>query len=207
MHIELIELLRCTNSHEDAHLVAVFHRVENRDVIDATLGCPVCGASFQLRNGVALFGSSQKSSSEVLIRGEPAADLAVRLAAFLDLTSLGLTVALAETWGQSFGELTAIARPRLFGLTRRAEVDDQAGAAWLQVDVAIPLASNSLDGIALDGDFADAGTISEAHRVLRPGRRLVAPASSTLSDGFRELARDVTHVVAERMPELVRLSR
>jgi uncharacterized protein YbaR (Trm112 family) len=208
MHIELIDLLRCTHKHPDTHLVAVFHRIENRDVIHATLGCPVCGASFPLRNGVAMFASEsgKVAAGKIAARlGGP--DAAVRLAAYLDLTSPGLVVVIAETWDAALPELMAMAQPRLFGLTRDFEVADPAAAAWLQVASVIPLASHSVDGIALGREFADPPMISEAHRVLRPGRRLVAPAQSVLSEGFRELARDEAHVVAERMPELIRLSR
>lgn len=208
MHIELIDLLRCTRKHEETHLVAVFHRVVNRDVIDATLGCPVCGASYPLRNGVAMFGSeSGKVGAGKVTPRADGGDVAVRLAAYLDLMSPSLVVMIAETWDAAVPGLTSIAQPRIFGLTRALEVADPGAAAWLQVAAVIPLASHSVDGIALGSDFADPGMLAEAHRVLRPGRRLVAPADSVLSAGFRELARDEAHVVAERMPELIRLSR
>jgi uncharacterized protein YbaR (Trm112 family) len=206
MHIELIDLLRCPNKHDDSHLVAVFHRVENRDVIDATLGCPVCGAQFALRGGVALFGVPPGDSQSGGI-AEEYPDSALRLAAYLDLISPGLTIVIAKRWSNALPELAIIAHPRVFGLTRRNEVKTTENAAWLQITDAIPLASNSVDGIALDEDFAQSGIISEAERVLRPGRRIVVPADTKLPNGFREIARDASWVVAERMPELIRLSR
>ena len=36
-------------------LVAALNRVEGRHVIDAKLGCPVCGAAFFIRDEVAIF--------------------------------------------------------------------------------------------------------------------------------------------------------
>jgi hypothetical protein len=208
MHIELIDLLRCTRKHEEAHLVAVFHRVENRDVIDATLGCAVCGASFPLRKGVAFFSFARETEDASLRTSvDPDPDAAVRLAAYLDLTSPGLIVAVAQTWEIAFEELAALAQPRIFGLTRSPKVNQPSAAAWLRTADVLPLASHAIDGISLDGEFADPAMISEAYRVLKPGRRIVAPADAILPEGFREIARDDTYVVAERIPELIRLTR
>jgi uncharacterized protein YbaR (Trm112 family) len=207
MHIELIDFLRCTHKHEDSHLVAVFHRVDNREVIDATLGCPVCGASFPLRNGVAAFAPADEQPRRLRADVDADPDAAVRLAAFLGLTLPGLLIVMTQTQENNFVDLVAIAQPRIFALTRHDDVIDPTAAAWLRIADVIPVASHSIDGIVLNRDFAQPATISEAHRLLKPGRRLVAPPDTILSEGFREIARDDTYVVAERMPELIKLGR
>ena len=48
MFIELLDLLRCTNAHEDTWLVASFKTVSNRFVMDGTLGCPTCSAKYSI---------------------------------------------------------------------------------------------------------------------------------------------------------------
>ena len=53
------------------------------------------------------------------------------------------------------------------------------------------------------------GQGAAAARALRPGARLIAPASTSLPGGVAELARDARHWVAECLtpPRLVSLAR
>jgi len=53
--IELIDILRCINAHEDTWLVASFKTVTNRFVLEASLGCPSCSAQYTIYEGVADF--------------------------------------------------------------------------------------------------------------------------------------------------------
>src|SRR5206468_12299665 len=55
MFIELLDLLRCINVHEDTWLVASLKAISNRFVLDGTLGCPVCHAQDSIRGGIADF--------------------------------------------------------------------------------------------------------------------------------------------------------
>jgi len=206
MHIELIDILRCPRDHQESPLVAVFHRVENRDVIDANLGCPICGAKFPIRNGIARF-APENETRESGSTNPAEDDEAVRLAAYLNLATPGLLVVICDSWKSAFADLAAMAQPRIVGLTRKSTPGGSEDVAWLQIADRVPLAPQSADAVAIDGDFATASGIAESHRILRPGGRLLAPADVTLSGGFRELARDDRYVVAERIPELIRLSR
>jgi hypothetical protein len=67
----------------------------------------------------------------------------------------------------------------------------------------IPLGTSTVDGVAA----MSAMMIADAARVLKPGSRLVAPASLPLHPALTELARDDTSVVAEAAGPLIRLSR
>lgn len=58
MHLELVDLLRCPKPHTTSVLVAAANRVEQRFVIDGTLGCPECLAEYPIENGVAMFAPS-----------------------------------------------------------------------------------------------------------------------------------------------------
>ena len=50
--IELTDHLRCPADHEESYLVLLPDRIEDRSVRDGRLGCPVCGRTFVLADGV-----------------------------------------------------------------------------------------------------------------------------------------------------------
>ncbi|HYW33320.1 MAG TPA: hypothetical protein VE869_17590, partial [Gemmatimonas sp.] len=56
MHVELADLFRCPGDHEDTWLVLAADRTEARVVLDGTLGCPVCGTEYVIRDGTTHFG-------------------------------------------------------------------------------------------------------------------------------------------------------
>lgn len=206
MHIEFIDLLRCPRPHEETWLVAALQRMDGRQVIEAKLGCPVCGAEFFIRDGVALFDGDVAPGGE----GQPPGDEgAMRIAAFLNLTAPGKTVLLAGQLASASEQLGEQADARVISLnaasrTKRTRSDR---VAEIRAAAAIPLAAKSLDGIALDDSHSTVELLAEAAKLLRSRGRLLASARATLSPVFRELARDSDHVVAECVGELVVLRR
>src|SRR6476660_9897047 len=52
MFIELTDHLRCPADHDESFLVLLPDRLDGRSVIEGQLGCPVCGRTFQLADGV-----------------------------------------------------------------------------------------------------------------------------------------------------------
>lgn len=97
MFIELLDLLRCINAHEDTWLVASFKTVSNRFVLDGTLGCPTCSAKYPITTGVADFTAGADLPPRKT--GKWAAtlereEIATRAGAFLDVTEPGATVVL-----------------------------------------------------------------------------------------------------------------
>ena len=52
MFIELTDHLRCPADHDESFLVLLPDRMEGRSVRTGHLGCPVCGRTFQLADGV-----------------------------------------------------------------------------------------------------------------------------------------------------------
>ena len=92
MHIELIDLLRCPKDHEETWLVAALTAVQDRFVIKAKLGCPVCGVSYSISNGIAdlRIQAGDHSPSHTTTDS----DDAVRIAALLNLTRPGAVAVL-----------------------------------------------------------------------------------------------------------------
>jgi hypothetical protein len=199
VHIEFIDLLRCPGPHEESWLVAAFHRMEGRDILDAKLGCPVCNAEYLIRDGVAVFGDGVHGA-------RPQTTDPAHIAAFLNLASPGKTILLAGSFADYSAKLSMIADARVisFNADNPVRLDR---VAEIRGRTPIPLAANSLDAIAFDELHATQEFLSEADRLLRSGGRLLAPASISLSGSFQELARDSNHIVAERISELIPLAR
>jgi uncharacterized protein YbaR (Trm112 family) len=207
MHIEFLDLLRCPNPHEETWLVAALHEMDGRLVIDAKLGCPVCGAEFFIRDGIAIFAGEESTDSA--IHDRPQDDAAMRVAAFLDMTGPGKLVLLAGDEAAVAETLSDLAEARVISLNAASSVQvvRSDGVAQIRASAPIPLAAKSLDGMALDELHSTAEVLAEAARLLRPRGRLLAGARAKLSPEFRELARDADHVIAEYVGELVTLRR
>ena len=208
MLIELVDDLRCPRPHEQTWLVASTNRTEGRDIVDGTLGCPICRAEYPIRNGVVWFENSAQLAAPTpgqARSGDP--ELAMRLAAFLDLSDAQGLALLAGSWGPAAEHVRGVVPTHLVLLNPRPRVAAGDGISALEIARGIPLADASCRGVALDEPHADAAHLEAAVRVLRPRGRLVAPASAPVPAGVAELARDNRIWVAERAaaPTLVTL--
>src|SRR5438876_861678 len=116
MFIEMIDLLRCVNAHEDTWLVASFRNITNRIAVEGTLGCPVCAAEYEISGGVADFRLGERIPGHEAER-EPAnrspEDLATIAGAYLDATQPGATVVLGGMWAGAAQELAELADVRV----------------------------------------------------------------------------------------------
>ncbi|MFN2563964.1 MAG: hypothetical protein ABR499_02980 [Gemmatimonadaceae bacterium] len=210
MFIELVDDLRCPRAHEETWLVAAAERTEGRDIIEGTLGCPICRAEYPIRAGVVWFAPAARA--EAPATAAPAhhddPELAMRLAALLDLSDAQGFALLAGTWASCAQPLRDLVPTHLVVLNPRPLGDVSVGISVLEIPGSIPLADATCRGVALDEAHADAAHLAAAVRVLRPGGRLVAPASTPTPSGVAELARDERVWVAEREarpPKLVAL--
>ena len=207
--IEMIDLLRCVNAHEDTWLVASFREVANRMVIEGTLGCPVCSAEYEIRNGVVDFTRGESIADRETERAHAShqrEELATRAGAYLDATQPGATIVLGGLWAYAAQELADMADVRVIALNAPESVAESERVGLLQIAEKIPLAPASAHGVALDAWFP-ADTIGDALRVVRPAGRIVAPASAPAPDAAVVLAHDEHYWVAEKTPEIIPLRR
>jgi hypothetical protein len=207
--IEMLDLLRCVNPHEDTWLVASLKAISNRFVLDGTLGCPVCHAQYSIRNGVADFrqsGDSARAAPEHFPLSYSRDELAVRMGAFLNATEPGATLVLGGSWAEAAQEVSVMTETRVLALNPATAVEESETVGLLRVSVEIPLAAGSALGVALDETFSPE-IIASAVEVVRPGGRIVGPASLAPPPGLAVLARDERHWVAEKAPEIVPLLR
>ena len=207
MFVELIELLRCPNDHEESPLIASSTRTVERHILDGILGCPVCNREFVIRDGETRFGEPlQRAGAEA-----PSTETGMRLAAFLELTDARGYAVLAGRFANHADAVARLAETPLV-LLNAPDMPLPDVAARILVNGSIPFATGSMRGVALD---ASSGALaSEAVRVLRIGGRLVGDASLALPDGVTEIVRDERAWIAEKSaapessaPRLVSLKR
>ena len=209
MFIELIDLLRCPRPHDDTWLVASFKNVSNRFVETGTLGCPICSAQYPIENGVADFSAGLSSASceeQRAAAGHRREELATRAGAFLDATEPGATVVLGGVWSYAAEELSSLAELRVFAMNPAPGVKETATVGLLRVAAAIPLATDSCLGVAVDAWFNSA-IVPAAGRVVRPGGRVVGPTNIPPPAELAILAQDEEYWVARKTPVIIPLRR
>lgn len=205
----MIDLLRCINAHEDSWLVASFKEVTNRMVIEGTLGCPICSAEYQIKNGVVDFTGGERSTEggdERAAATHRREELATRAGAYLDATQPGATIVLGGLWAYAAHELAEMADVRVIAMNAPTKVKESERVGLILIDRAIPLAANSAHGVALDAWFKRA-TVGDAMRITRPVGRVVGPTLHAPPEGSVVLAHDEQYWIAEKTPEMVPLRR
>lgn len=206
MYIELIDLLRCPQEHADSWLVAAFNRMDGRFVVEGKLGCPVCSATYTIRDGIADLSEGGYEITQGCGGLEyPEEAAAVRAAALLGLTKPSTVVILAGDAASLAHRVSDIAEARVIVLNSTGRIEESEKVAVVLSDKRLPFAPRSIDGTMLDE--ATIEFVPDTLRVLRQGGRLIVPIGTILPAGFRELARDDREVVAESIGELITLSR
>ena len=196
----MIDLLRCPREHEETWLVAAFTRMDGRFVLEGTLGCPICSASYEITGGVARFGGDVSDAFAPVV----SADSVMRTAALLNLMRPGSLAVLCGSEANAAEDLSELTQSRVIALNPASNIEDTERVATVATLDRIPLASSSVDGIAV-GDCQS--LIGDAARILKPGGRIVAPVTASFPPGFREIARDDQSVVAESIGPLIGIQR
>ncbi|HZD85913.1 MAG TPA: hypothetical protein VE052_08365 [Gemmatimonadaceae bacterium] len=211
MFIELLDQLRCINPHEATWLVASFKSVTNRFVMEGTLGCPNCSAEYPIRNGIADFTVGlevprPRREAERRTAIHDREELATRAGAFLNVTEPGATVVLGGAWADAALELSVMTEARVLAINPKAGAEESEAVGLLLVGSEIPVAPGSLLGVALDASFP-AETVASAVRAVRAGGRIVGPVEIPPPSELAVLARDGDYWVAQKAPEVIKLSR
>ncbi|GAC1514977.1 MAG: hypothetical protein NVS1B4_04030 [Gemmatimonadaceae bacterium] len=214
MFIEVVDLLRCLTPHAEDWLVAAVNRMEDRNVIDGRLGCPVCGASYPIVGGVAYFrvdpGSRDLRPPDPTRSADPSAR-ALRIAALLALDDpRGMAVFAGEA-GRAAPAVARLTGVHAVAVNPPSDpVVADAGVSAIHTSGGIPLAARSVRGVILGHGFVHPRAVEDAGRIVEPRGRLVAPVGCDMPMGVHELARDELEWVAERdddCPALLRLTR
>ncbi len=203
MFIELVDALRCPVPHEESWLVASTGTMQHRHIMDGTLGCPVCKATYPVHHGVLDMRGEGADVAPVPagITPDPDPERATQLAAFLGLTGANGFAVLVGEWGAHAALVSGMVELPLLLIDPPAGVQARPGISIVRAARAIPLAAGAARGIAVDLAAArDEVRAGSAVRVLAPKGRFVWPAVLPLPAGIRELARNEELVVGEREP-------
>ncbi len=177
MFIELTDHLRCPADHPESFLVLLPDKLEGRSVRTGQLGCPVCGRTFALSEGIPDFGGVPFSpSADTALDGEA-------ITALAGLSGPGGYLALvgapALAWREVEGLNPGVA---IVAVNPGGGVIDQRGVSVLRGD-RLPLKSHSMRGVVLGRPFADDGLwVADAARAVLPGLRVVGEGREPAAD-------------------------
>ena len=225
MHILLTDQLICPRCGPGFGLILIADRLENRRVIEGSLGCPNCRDRFPVEGGFGDLRPPPRSSGDDAPDIEaPASPAAIEVAALLGVTEGPGSVALI---GDLAGHATALAAlvpgVEFVGVAPGLRGWEEAeGVSRLTAGASLPFSSGSLRGVGLSavggpsaegersaegGPFAEGGPsiAGELARVVaRSGRIAVWGASQEWeraleAEGLDVVASDETTVVVRRM--------
>jgi hypothetical protein len=169
LFIELTDHLRCPSDHDESFLVLLPGHMGGRSVRSGDLGCPVCGRTFQLVDGVLDTGDAPAVSAD------PATVLdADALTTLVGLHGPGGYLTLVGGAGKLWKEVAEL-NPgvALVAVNPPPEVGDDPAVSVLRGS-RLPIKSGSMRGVVLSRPFADdPHWIREATRVVLPGLRVV----------------------------------
>lgn len=198
MHIDLTEMLRCPEPHEEAFLVMSTGEMRGRMVRSGLLGCPVCGREYPLIKGVARF--SGLGEQRAAPSAAPAGVDAESLQALLDLSGPGgYVVLVGNAAHHAVGLAGLMGGIHFVGIDAPPDVEELPVLSLLSCDSMIPLRRAMARAVVVGRDHAEAAWLAEAERILLPGRRLVVEREDvTLPAGLTRVASGQGLLVAER---------
>lgn len=184
MFIELTDHLRCPADHPEQFLILLPDEVRGRRVITGHLGCPVCGRTFPLGEGVADLGG-----------GDPACGAprltAAAVQAFLGLQGPGGYVALGGETAALHEELSA-AMPGVHFAAINPPRDTLAAETLSVLRSGVwPLKKAALRGVVLGTEGgSDPAWMEMAAASVLPGLRIVGatPPGMEAARGSARLA-------------------
>jgi uncharacterized protein YbaR (Trm112 family) len=181
--IELTDLLRCPNPHDESFLVLLPDKMDGRSVRTGQLGCPVCGRTFQLVDGVFDGGGAPPDSrGNTGLTGE-------NVSVLIGLSGPGGYVALVGPVASLWEEVAAL-NPgvALVAINPPKQVTDSAGVSVVRGGM-IPLKSRTLRGVVLGKPYADDPVwVRDAARLVLPGLRVVGEGDQPPEDLIEVMA-------------------
>ena len=192
MLLSLVDVFRCPADHEESALVLSVDEWRDGRVDRGTLGCPVCHARYAIVDSAVDF--RRDPNGPLAPEPEVADTDPERLRALLNLVEPGGIVLLGGRYA-ALGAPLADADVTCLTIGSTAP----AGASIpLRVDARIPVATGTLRAAAVES--SDSRLLEDVARAVRPGGRLVGPASIEPPADVQVLARDASDWVGEVAP-------
>jgi len=191
VHIELTEMVRCPESHEEALLVMSTGEMLGRMVRTGILGCPVCRREYPIIKGVVHFSGNVKRETGNDASPSPAFPVDPQtLQALLDLSGPGGYVVLVGSAARhAVGLAELMGGIHFVGVNPPPDAEELPVLSLLRCDTLIPLRPAMARSVVVGSDCATAPWLAEARRVLLRGRRLVIEdEQASAPEGVTKLA-------------------
>lgn len=192
MHIELTEMLRCPEPHQEGFLVLSTGEMSGRMVRHGLVGCPVCQREYRIVDGVVHFeGAGTRDAGRGVSHATrppspvPRPDV---LQALLDLSGPGGYVVLLGTAARAGAELAPLVGGiHCIGVNAPDDLAELPVLSLLRCASLIPLRGAMARGVVVGAELASPAWLAEAVRVLLRGRRLVVADEEAVPAGVRHL--------------------
>lgn len=190
MHILLTDVVTCPRCGPEFGLIVLADRIEERQVIAGSLGCPNCREQYRIDGGVADLRWNPDGGEPPSSAGGPTGAAAAgsersyRLAALLGVTGPAGPVVIASPDVSLVREVQGhLPDAGVVGVSGEAPPEvDAGGMGWLLSAGALPFRSRSLGGVVLASEDP-LPMVAEALRCLGRGARIVIdPAPPGISE-------------------------
>jgi len=208
VHIELTEMLRCPERHEEGFLVLSTGEMLGRMVRSGVLACPKCGREYPVVRGVVQFsgsrepgaGSGAAPSTTAPRSPLPAPVDAHTLQALLDLSGPGgYVLLLGSAARHAVGLAGLMGGIHFVAVNAPDDVEELPVLSLLACETMIPLRQKVGRAAVVGPDRLGPEWLAEARRVLLPGRRLVIESERVAAPvGLTQLALGHGLFVGER---------
>lgn len=169
MHIELTEMLRCPEKHQEEFLVLSTVEMSGRMVARGLLGCPVCHKEYEIANGVVEFGGISTHHAPPFSTADP-----LTVQALLDLSGPGgYVILVGSAIRYAVGLASLMGGIHFVGINPPLDAEELPILSLLRAESVIPLKSSIARGVVVGAEVATSKWLSEAKRILLKGRRLV----------------------------------
>ena len=183
MHIELTEMLRCPEPHGEAFLVMSTGEMLGRMVRSGILGCPICRREFPVVKGIVDFSGKGKGETGNVGDTQPTFPISrfpfpavdpETLQALLDLSGPGGYVVLVGSAARhAVGLAGRMGGIHFIGINAPPDLEELPVLSLLVCRGMIPLRQTVARGVVVGSDRLGSDWLSEARRIVLPGRRVV----------------------------------
>lgn len=196
MHIELTEMLRCPEPHREEFLVLSTGEMSGRMVRAGIVGCPVCQKEYEIVDGVVYFSPPLTLPPSP----SPSSTDPQTLQALLDLSGPGgYVVLLGSASPYAVGLAALMGGIHFLGVNPPPDAEELPILSLLVSGKKIPLRDSMARGVVVGNESSTAPWLTEARRVLLPGRRLVVESENVKPEGITQLATGQGLFVGERI--------
>ena len=198
MLLDVTEILRCPQPHEESYLICGPITMDSRDVVRGGLACPVCRAEYPIVDRVAWFAPPD-AVADTRAPGAPSGLTAEAVRTFLDLQGGGGYVLLVGSATRFGPELAALLPSSAVVCCCLSSSRPDAGSiSVLHSPRVMPIKRHCMRAVVVGSDAALEPWLASAVEALLPGLRLIVEDEAAAPAGVVELARGAGVFVGEK---------